>query len=152
MSWRAIGKQLTAAAEWNSMLFKDVAPERPPTLRLMDPPPPPCHPGRTTLTQWIKAKRIWSWEVNVVRGEEKWGERMGVDLIKTHDTHVQNSQTIKRLIKNTFYQDKVKPYWRRLLSFPHSSNNFSTAFPSAYGRNNPNPVKLVKRRSSGVKT
>lgn len=37
-------------------------------------------------------------------------KRMGVDLIKTHDTDVQNSQTIKRLIKNTFYQDKVKPY------------------------------------------
>lgn len=55
LSWRAIGKQLTAAAaEWNSMFFKDVAPERPPTLWLMD--PPPCHPGRTTLTQWIKAK------------------------------------------------------------------------------------------------
>lgn len=43
------------------------------------------------------------------RGEVR-RERMGVDLIKTHDAHVQNSQTIKRLIKNTFYQDKVTPY------------------------------------------
>lgn len=143
LSWRAIGKQLTAPAEWNSMFFKDVAPERPPTLRLMD--PPPCHPGRTTLTQWIKAKRIWSREVNVVRGEEKWEERMGVDLIKTHDTHVQNSQTIKRLIKNTFYQDKVKPYWRRLLSFPLSSNNFFDGLPICIGQKQSQSCQISKK-------
>lgn len=128
LSWRAIGKQLTSAVEWNSMFFKDVAPERPPTLRLMD--PPPCHPGRTTLTQWIKAKTHMKsgGKCGQGRGEVR-RERMGVDLIKIYDTHVQNSQTIERLIKNTFYQDKVKPYWRRLLSFPHSSNNFFDSLP-----------------------
>lgn len=135
-------EQLMAATEGNFMFFKNVAPERPPTLWYMD--PPMYHNCTINWLRELKQKHKWSWERGDIRRDG-----MRVDLIKTHNIHVQNPQTIKRLIKNIFYQDKMMLCWRKYAKF-HSQlkATFMTAFSSAYNRNTPN-CQIIKKTLLG---
>lgn len=57
------------------------------------------------------------------RGEVR-RKRMGVDLIKTHDAHVQNSQTIKKINKKYFLPRQSDAILKEAAKFPSQLKQF----------------------------